>query len=305
MTILPLVSIIMSMRNSASTVTKAVYSLQHQILQDWELILIDDGSTDESSAIIEELNDKRIRLVREPVSAGLATRLNQAVNLSRGEFIARMDADDVCFPERLAQQVERLRLDSGLDLVGCGAVVFTSNGELIGEMPIGLTHQDIVSRRFAGFPLPHPTWCGRAAWFRRNPYDSKPTYAEDHELLLRTLDTSKFAGLDSVLLGYRQDRLNLRKILPGRAALARSFWRYGRQSGKIAPALRGMAGQLVKGAVDIATVGTGINEPMQRKRLRPVRDSTTARWRSLQENLLQAQVPLDGCDQQFDFSGGG
>ncbi|MGG6499264.1 UNVERIFIED_CONTAM: glycosyltransferase family 2 protein, partial [Bacteroidetes bacterium 56_B9] len=74
-------------------------------LADWELIVIDDGSLDDSAAIVESFGDPRIRLVREAASAGLARRLNQAVALSRGEFIARMDADDVCFPERLARQV--------------------------------------------------------------------------------------------------------------------------------------------------------------------------------------------------------
>lgn len=294
MTLLPLVSVVMSMRNSAPTVAEAVRSLQLQVLQDWELILIDDGSTDDSSAVVEELKDKRIRLVREPVSAGLAIRLNQAVRLSKGEFIARMDADDVCFPERLAQQVGRLRRDPSLDLVGCGAVVFNSDRELIGELPVGLTHEDIVARRFVGFPLPHPTWCGRAAWFRQNPYDSKPTYAEDHELLLRTLHASNFAGLDSVLLGYRQDRLNLRKILPGRAALAQSFWRYGIQRGQLSSALRGMAGQLLKGAVDLITIGIGINQPMQKTRLNPVRGSTILQWNSLQEMLRARIPPIDG-----------
>src|SRR6185312_9384284 len=149
----PLVSIIMSMRNSAPTVGPALRSVLMQTLRDWELIVIDDGSSDRSSAIVEELRDERIRLTRESSSAGLAARLNQAVVLARGEFIARMDADDICFPERLSRQVVRLREDSRLDLVGCSAVVFTSRGELIGEMPMGLDHRDIVAQPFVGFPF--------------------------------------------------------------------------------------------------------------------------------------------------------
>ena len=108
---LTLVSIIMSMRNSGATVGAAVRSVLRQTLPDWELIVIDDGSSDQSGAIVEGFHDERIRLVRESSSAGLAARLNQAVALAKGEFIARMDADDVCFPERLARQVARLRED--------------------------------------------------------------------------------------------------------------------------------------------------------------------------------------------------
>src|ERR1700679_189241 len=147
----PLVSVILSMRNSAATVGAAVRSVLLQSLRDWELIVIDDGSSDRSSAIVEGFHDQRIRLVRESSSAGLAARLNQAVALAKSEFIARMDADDICFPERLSRQVARLREDRELDLIGCGAVVFTSGGELIGEMPIGINHRDIVVRPFVGF----------------------------------------------------------------------------------------------------------------------------------------------------------
>src|SRR6185437_5833210 len=105
----PLVSVIMSMRNSAATVDAAVRSVLQQTLQDWELIVVDDGSSDQSGAIVARHGDPRIRLVREATSAGLAARLNQMVALGRGEFIARMDADDICFPDRLSRQVARLR----------------------------------------------------------------------------------------------------------------------------------------------------------------------------------------------------
>jgi glycosyltransferase involved in cell wall biosynthesis len=115
----PLVSVIMSMRNGAATVGATVRSIQLQTLEDWELIVIDDGSSDRSSFIVEAFGDARIRLVRETSSAGLAPRLNQAVALSRGEFIARMDADDVCFPQRLARQIAQLREDPSLDVLGC------------------------------------------------------------------------------------------------------------------------------------------------------------------------------------------
>jgi glycosyltransferase involved in cell wall biosynthesis len=281
---LPVVSVIMPMRNSASTVGAAVRSVLTQTLRDWELIVIDDGSSDRSSAVVEGFHDERIRLIRESSSGGLAARLNQAVVLAKGEFIARIDSDDICFPERLSRQVVRLREDPELDLVGCGAVVFTSSGELIGEMPVGIDHQDIVAQPFIGFPLPHPTWCGRASWFRNNPYESRLRYAEDQDLLLRSFRHSKFAGLGEILLGYRQDRLALKKLLPGRATFIGSAWRHGMASGEAMSALAGIANHTAKGMLDVATLALGFNRQMQLKRLKPVSPAVAKAWRRLQEN---------------------
>ena len=281
----PVVSIVMSMRNGASTVDAAVRSVVGQTLHEWELIVIDDGSSDNSAMIVEGFCDERIRLVRESTSAGLAARLNQAVALSSAEFIARMDADDISFPERLSRQVAYLRDHPELDLVGCGAVVFRSGGELVGEMPVGLRHQDLAGRPFVGFPLPHPTWCGRANWFRSNPYNAKLRYAEDQDLLLRSFRHSRLGALDTVLLGYRQDQLALKKLLPGRTAFMGSVWRNAISTREALPALAGIATNCAKGAADIATLAFGLNRQMQRRRLKPVSPATRQEWRQLQEAL--------------------
>ena len=273
------------MLNSEATVGAAVRSLQLQTLEDWELIVIDNGSSDRSASIVKEFDDARIRLVCETSCTVLATRLNQAVALSRGDFIARMDADDVCFPERLARQVERLRQDPQLDLVGCGAVVFTDGTELLGELPAELNHEEITARPFHGFPLPHPTWCGRADWFRNHPYDPDIIGAEDQDLLLRTFRTSKFGSLETVLFGYRQNQLHLRKPLPGRRALVRSLWRYARQSGQFWSPIGGIARHVIKGAVDIATIGLGLNHLAQLYRLEPVSPSIMQQWQDLLNRL--------------------
>ena len=281
----PLVSVIMSMRNGASTIGAAVRSVLKQTITDFELIIIDNGSSDQGGAIIERFNDGRIRLVREEVTTVFAVRLNQAVALARGEFIARMDADDICFPERLARQVGYLREHPELDLLGCGAVVFRSGGELVGEMPVGLDHKEIGARPFVGFPLPHPTWCGRANWFRNNPYNAELGYAEDQDLLLRSFRHSRFGGLDRILLAYRQDRLMLNKLLPGRATFMGSAWRNGTATGEVLPALAGIANNAAKGVADIASLALGLNRQMQRKRLKPVSPATRQQWQQLQKGL--------------------
>jgi glycosyltransferase involved in cell wall biosynthesis len=281
----PAVSIIMSMRNSVSTVGAAVRSVLMQTQRDWEMIVIDDGSSDQSGDIVEGFHDGRIRLVRETRSAGLAARLNQAVSVAKGEFIARMDADDICFPERLARQVARLREEPQLDLLACGAVIFAGDGKLIGEMPVGLDHRDIVARPFVGFPLPHPTWCGRTSWFRNNPYNAELRYAEDQDLLLRSFRHSRLGGLEKVLLGYRQDQLALKKLIPGRTTFVKSALRNGLATGELLPALAGIADHAAKGMTDVATLALGLHRQMQLRRLKPVSPAVAREWQQVQVGL--------------------
>jgi glycosyltransferase involved in cell wall biosynthesis len=281
----PLVSVIMAMRNSAGTIASAVRSIRWQTLENWELIVIDDGSSDASASIVRAFNDSRIRLIRELTGAGLATRLNQAVALSRADYIARMDADDICFPERLERQLARLQQEPRIDLLGCGAVVFAEDARLLGELPVGLTQQEITARPFRGFPLPHPTWCGRAEWFRSNPYDAKLMKTQDQDLLLRTFRSSRFAALDEVLIGYRWDALDLAKLLLGRKVFIGSLWRYARRSGEFLQALEGIGTHLFKSGVDIATIGLGLNRWVQRNRLKPVGSAVILQWQDLQKCL--------------------
>jgi glycosyltransferase involved in cell wall biosynthesis len=141
----------------------AIRSIIWQTLTDWELILIDDGSRDDSAARAAKFGDPRIRIIRHDESRGLACRLNEAVRLARGEFIARMDADDICYPQRLAAQVALLRSDSSLDVVTCKALVFRGEGDPVGIFPGAIDHVGITSRPLSGFRFPHPAWCGRAA----------------------------------------------------------------------------------------------------------------------------------------------
>jgi glycosyltransferase involved in cell wall biosynthesis len=287
----PLVSVIMSMRNSASTIGTAVRSVRLQTMEDWELIVIDDGSSDNSAAIVESFADPRIRLIRERNGAGLAARLNQAVSLSKGSYIARMDADDVCFPHRLARQTKRLQTEPRLDLLGCGAVVFSAQTGLVGELPIGRTHEAITAKPFRGFPLAHPTWCGRAEWFRDNPYDARLMKTQDQDLLLRTFRHSRFSTLDEVLVGYRQDRLYLAKMLRGRRVFIGSLWRHARRSREYLPALDGIAVHVFKGGMDIATIGLGFNRLVQQNRLEPVQPMVAKQWRDLQLALYPETEP--------------
>ena len=164
-----------------------------------------------------------MRLIRDGRNLGLAARLNQGIDLASGRFIARMDQDDLCFPQRLARQTAFIESRPDIDLVAARAVVFRDAV----EGPLGLlagpnSHARIVSRPWLGLPMPHPSWFGRAEWFRRHRY-WLPEYvrAEDQEILLRAMPTSRYEVLEEVLLAYRVTGFDTGKLMRGRLALLR------------------------------------------------------------------------------------
>lgn len=212
----PLVSVVMSFHNAQATLLHSIRSVIWQTYQNWELILLDDGSTDASVEVSETVNDPRIRLYGGGACRGLSARLNQGVLLTKGQYIARMDADDIAFPERFAKQVAYLQTHAEIDLLASSVLLMNKNDRPLGLIEVGFSHEEICSRPWKGFAMPHPTWMGRAEWFRQNPYDPLAYKAQDQALLLRTYTNSRFAGLPDVLLGYRYDTVSLKKSFSGR-----------------------------------------------------------------------------------------
>nr|NJM01501.1 glycosyltransferase family 2 protein [Desulfobacula sp.] len=100
----PLISIGMPVYNSDRFIEDAITSVLHQTFQNFELIITDDGSTDDSAKIIESFTDKRIKFLRGEVNLGISSRINHQVNIASGGFFVRMDADDIMFPSRIEEQ---------------------------------------------------------------------------------------------------------------------------------------------------------------------------------------------------------
>lgn len=213
----PLISVLLPVRNGAATLPLAIRSLLLQSFADFELLILDDGSSDGTVDIVRNIEDPRVLLFQDSVNKGLSARLNQGIDVARGKYIARMDADDISFPRRFQLQLEYLESHPEVDLLGTRAVVFRDDGDIIGLLPFGATHDEICARLWRGVPLPHPTWMGKSTWFRKHRY-RKPEVlrAEDQELLLRAAPESCYASLDEVLLGYRQGSFQFTKTLRAR-----------------------------------------------------------------------------------------
>ena len=275
----PLISIAMPAYNAAKTLRRAIRSLLLQSLADWELILIDDGSTDATARIAAGFNDPRIMVISDGEKRGLAWRLNQTINISHGEYFARLDADDIACPERLERQVEFLQQHHDVDLVGTGAVVFAVDGSVVGLFPVRRTHEEICRRPWSGFYLAHPTWMGKTAWFRKYQYRTDMAKAQDQDLLLRSYRASIFACLPEVLTGYAQETLSLNKILASRYYFSRALMREARQSGQYLNGLFALATQATKGMIDTFAILSGLDRVILRHRALPIGEDEMARWK--------------------------
>lgn len=209
----PLVTIAMPIYNAGSYLRPAVVSILQQTFSDWELIIIDDGSSDGAAGGIRDICDSRIRVLRDGSNRGLAARLNEAIDLARGRYFARMDQDDISYPERLARQVTLLEQSQEIDLVAVRCAAINVDDELVGALPFALTHEEICAAPWKGFYLAHPTWMGRTGWFRQHRYATPgPYFCEDQELLLRSYRKSRFATIPEILFAYRvRSRINWRK----------------------------------------------------------------------------------------------
>ncbi|WP_287758377.1 glycosyltransferase family A protein [Burkholderia sp.] len=262
----PRVTVALPMFNAQRTIRSAIGSILAQTMPDFELLLIDDGSTDCTLQHAGAFDDRRVRLVAGGTNKGLAARLNESIAMARGEYFARMDADDLAYPDRLKYQLAFLESNPQIDLVGTRALVFDDAGGVIGLFPWRQTHAAICARPWNGFYLPHPTWMGRTAWFRLHRYAiPEPVRSEDQELLLRAFVDSRFACLPQVLLGYRQGLFNLRKSLAARRSLGVAQWRIHSSRGCPELGLLGATVSAGKAAVDCLSALPGL----QRFRLRP------------------------------------
>lgn len=204
----PAISVLMPVYNASAYVREAVASICAQTFGDFEVILIDDGSTDGSLAVLREFaaRDSRIRLVSRP-NVGLTRTLNEGLKLARGHFIARMDADDISVPHRFEKQLEYLRAHPECVCVGSRVRLIDPCGSPLRESDHKLTQEQIDHDLLAGigWAIVHPAALMRrdavtAVGGYREQYDS----VEDLDLFLRLSEMGEVANLPDVLLEYRQ-----------------------------------------------------------------------------------------------------
>lgn len=205
----PVVTVLMPVRNGAKHLRAAISSILSQSYRDFEFLVLDDGSTDETPAILRSFRDSRLRVETNPASLGVARTLNRGLDLACGDLIARMDADDISRPRRLAEQVTYMTGHPEVAVLGTAVRFFGA----LPFVPVHGPEQPEVARAFALYdnPLFHPTVMIRKSVLDRAGlrYDPSFTSSEDFALWLKVLGGSAIANLPRVLVWLRVHRTNV------------------------------------------------------------------------------------------------
>jgi glycosyltransferase involved in cell wall biosynthesis len=209
----PAVSVVLAVRDGVPWIDEAIASVLAQTDGDLELIVVDDGSTDATPARLAALTDPRVRVLRQ-APAGLTAALNRAVAAARGDLVARLDADDVALPERLARQRAFLTAHPEVGVLGTAAKEVDAAGAPVREVRPPIDDAAIRRALIRANPFVHSSVMVRRALLGQvGGYDERIAVAQDYDLWMRLARVTGLANLGEVLV--------VRRLAPGRVSSAR------------------------------------------------------------------------------------
>lgn len=205
--------------NAEPYLAEAIKSVLVQTFRDWELILVDDGSSDNSLQIAKQFEkfDQRIRVISDGNNKRLPARLNQIIREAKGDYIARMDADDLISPNRIQQQYDFLQANPNFDLVSTGLLSLKEDLTLVGYRGTKANKEISMLDAFLGTTgIIHASVLAKKSWYVRNQYNENNRLAEDYELWQKAYlnDDLKVGFIDLPLYYYREESsITLLKLL--------------------------------------------------------------------------------------------
>lgn len=202
----PMISVLMSVYNSEAYLAEAIESILSQTFSDFEFIIVDDGSTDDSNTIIQSYAnaDARIRPFQLEQNQGLASALNYGLEQATGQYIARMDSDDISLPTRFEQQVDFMEKNPDVGVLGSWMQVVNQDKKPLFDYEVPRVHSLIVWNIFFGRTFAHPSVLMRRDLIQSvGGYNANLTVAQDVDLWARLVGLTKFQNLPGKLLTYR------------------------------------------------------------------------------------------------------
>lgn len=205
------ISIIMSTYNDEKTIRDCIDSVLNQTYSNFEFIIINDCSTDNTLEIIESFKDNRIKIISNRKNMGLTSNLIGALKISNGKYIARMDADDICTKKRLEMQINYLNEKQNVDILGTNAIIINDEGKEIGVTNKPLKHDDIVNGLIIENQLIHPSVMMRKEIFEKINYDLAFKTCQDYKLWVDAVNICTFANLADNCIFYRISKKGISK----------------------------------------------------------------------------------------------
>lgn len=200
----PAITVLMPAYNAAEYIKEAIDSVLNQTFTDFELLIINDGSTDDTENIIKGYADKRIKLHTQP-NAGVIGALNKGLELSTADLIARFDADDICYPNRLKVQFDFMQSHPDYVLVGSATDYIDKDGEYLFEwQPGAYSHEELQKAILTTCPFDHPAiMYRRDVAIKLSGYPKGAIHFEDHLFWTRFFDAGKVCNLKDKLIKHR------------------------------------------------------------------------------------------------------
>jgi glycosyltransferase involved in cell wall biosynthesis len=202
----PIVTVLMPVYNGETFLKEAIDSILNQTFTDFEFLIINDGSTDKSEEIILDYNDSRIRYIKNDENLKLIKTLNKGINLAKAEFLVRMDADDISFPNRIERQVNFMR--NNIDVVVAGSW-FQCVGNNSNIIQYSTQHNAIVTEFLYKCSICHPSTIWRLENLDTLKFNTDFDHAEDYEFWIQCMNKGKLANIPEVLLKYRTHDMNV------------------------------------------------------------------------------------------------
>ncbi len=199
----PMISVLMPVYNAENFLRKAIDSILGQTYTDFEFLIINDGSIDQSRNIIDSYNDERIKIIENEKNRGLIFSLNRAIDNASGKYIARMDADDISMPDRFEKQITFLESYSDIALLGSSAIIIDESGQEKKVTNVIESSHLIFTQLFFESPFFHTSVMGRTPVFREFKYNDNYYVAEDYYLWSQIAMKYKLANLNEPLIKYR------------------------------------------------------------------------------------------------------
>lgn len=202
----PIISVIMAVHNGQTYLGEAIESVLTQSFEDFEFLIHDDGSTDDTHTILKRYAKRDSRIILSRASnQGLAASLNLLINKARSSFLARMDADDVCLPDRFALQIARMQAEPELAVLGGFSLLIDSENRPISKLILATEHKEIDANHLRGITsISHPAVMMRKeAVLSCSGYDPQFLASQDLDLWLRLAEIGRLANLADIVLKYR------------------------------------------------------------------------------------------------------